>query len=162
MHTYSYSQTGNQKKVVFSILLTSFWVFGGLIVAFILFGPDSGLGLTAIIINSVVAISTLVYYTRKYVLEKITITLHEHSFSVHFSNLDETIFFTKSDIKKIKMGEYHLSTIGKHYVWIWMNNPRYNLFIENHTDEINLPFEEFVKAFIHFLEKEKDDATKYE
>ena len=120
MHSYSYTQTSNQKKVVFSILLTSFWIFGGLIMSFIIFGPESNLGLTILVINAILSIAALIYYTRKYVLEKVEITLKENQFTVYFSHLNETITLRKSDVIKIKHGDYQISTIGKHYLWIWM------------------------------------------
>jgi hypothetical protein len=151
MHSYSYTQTSNQKKVVFSILLTSFWIFGGLIMSFIIFGPESNLGLTILVINAILSIATLIYYTRKYVLEKVEITLKEDQFTVYFSHLNETITLRKSDVIKIKHGDYQISTIGKHYLWIWMKNPRYNLFIENHKDQNNEAYVNFVEAFIGFL-----------
>lgn len=152
MNSYTYQQTGNQKKVVLLLLLGSFWLIGGSLFGLFYFGPESGLGLTLIGINAAVAIGFFIYYVRFHLLEKIEITLNENQFEVYYSKLDQRITFTYRDVKKIKMGTYDLGGISKKYLWIWMKNPRYDLFIENPKHSSSDQYNTFIAEFVSLLE----------
>ncbi len=152
MNSYTYQQTGNQKKVVLLLLLGSFWLIGGSLFGLFYFGPESDLGLTLIGINAIVAIGFFIYYVRFHLLEKIEITLNENQFEVYYSKLDQRITFTYRDVKKIKMGTYDLAGISKKYLWIWMKNPRYDLFIENPKHSSSDQYNTFIAEFVSLLE----------
>lgn len=152
MNTYTYQQTGNQKKVVLLLLLGSFWLIGGSLFSLFYFGPESGLGLTLIGINAIVAIGFFIYYVRFHLLEKIEITLHENQFEVYYSKLDLRITFTNQDVRKFKQGTYDLPGASKKYLWIWMKNPRYHLFIENPKHSSSDQYNTFIAEFVSLLE----------
>jgi hypothetical protein len=158
--TYSYKQAGNQTKQVISMILTSFWAVGSMFLSFILFGNDSTTSTIFIVVNIILAATSLIVYTRKFLVENVTITLQDDfSFNVYYSFLNQTIRFTKNDIRKFKHGSYRIESYGKDFLWIWMKNPRYNLFIENSKDIENEEYYAFITHFVELI-SQKSNSEK--